>query len=74
MLINFMDIFLFCGHFVCFVVIWYILLQFGIFCGNLVHFFPFCCTDKNLATLPTLSVRREKLRGPSSTIRSREAT
>jgi hypothetical protein len=43
-----------------FMAIWYIILPFRIFCGNLVYFifiwyiFPIlvCCTKKNLATLP----------------------
>jgi hypothetical protein len=34
------------GHLVDFTAIWYFILTFGIFCGNLV-----CCTKKNLATL-----------------------
>jgi hypothetical protein len=45
-------VFKFYGHFVYFTAIWYILGQFGIFCGYF-GIFPVlvCCTKKNLATL-----------------------
>jgi hypothetical protein len=32
---------IFCGFFVHFLVFWYILWTFGIFCGNLAYFFRF---------------------------------
>jgi hypothetical protein len=38
---------IFCGHLVYFVAIWYILWLFGIFLE--------CCTEKNLATLTTIT-------------------
>jgi hypothetical protein len=51
----------FCGHFVHFVAILYILWPFCTFCGHFVYFMVVwyifsrlvCCPKKNLATLPT---------------------
>jgi hypothetical protein len=43
---------IFYGHLVHFTVFWYILLTFGILCGNLVYFSRLVfCTKENLATL-----------------------
>jgi hypothetical protein len=51
------DLGLFYGHLVYFTAICYILLQFCIVYGNLVHIFPVlvCCSRKNLATLRSAS-------------------
>jgi hypothetical protein len=51
---------IFWWHLEYFTALWYILCQFGKFCGHLVHYYPFlvCFTEKNLATLVYIRTQR----------------